>query len=302
MTRRLLAVAGLVVATGALASAGQTAGSESTPLFNPPKKYYLALGDSITYGYQSWKHELGLPPNEFNSGYVDVFAARLRELRSDLQVVNYGCVGESTRTLLEGGCLSRVVGVPISLHDTFEGSQLEAALSFLRAHPGQVSPITLHLFGNDVRELFEQCEQDVECVARNAPAAIAEFAARMGHVVGALRAAAPSAEIVVIGAWSTSSVAGEGDLLIQAANIALTDAVAPHRVRFADVVPIFNPPDPSSRATAVCALTLLCTHGDGHPSDAGYRAIAEVVFGVSGYARLENDEAAHSKPEVDHAS
>jgi hypothetical protein len=33
-------------------------------------------------------------------------------------------------------------------------------------------------------------------------------------------------------------------------------------------------------------LTLLCSEGDGHPSDAGYRAMAEAVFEASGYARL----------------
>ena len=32
-----------------------------------PKQYYLALGDSITYGYQAYKHAAGLPPSAFNT-------------------------------------------------------------------------------------------------------------------------------------------------------------------------------------------------------------------------------------------
>ena len=51
------------------------------PKFNPPKNYYLALGDSVTYGYQRSKVVAGLPPSGFNTGYVDDFGARLRQIR-----------------------------------------------------------------------------------------------------------------------------------------------------------------------------------------------------------------------------
>ena len=37
-----------------------------------PKQYYLALRNSITYGYQADKHAAGLPPPAFNTGYGDV--------------------------------------------------------------------------------------------------------------------------------------------------------------------------------------------------------------------------------------
>ncbi len=45
-----------------------------------PQSYYLALGDSIAYGYQPGK---GGPPGAFDTGYVDPFAARLRKLVSE---------------------------------------------------------------------------------------------------------------------------------------------------------------------------------------------------------------------------
>jgi hypothetical protein len=79
-------------------------GAISRPVFESPKRYYLALGDSLTYGVQPAKVDAGLPPSRFNSGFVDVFAHRLRTLASQLQVVNYGCPGESTRTFVAGGC------------------------------------------------------------------------------------------------------------------------------------------------------------------------------------------------------
>src|SRR5262249_40404561 len=110
-----------------------------------PRGYYLALGDSIAYGFQPGKPQTA-PASSFDTGYVDVFAARLRKLSPSLQVVNYGCPGESTRTFVAGGCPTRS---EVRLHRPFKGAQLDAALSFLRAHPGDVSPITVTLWGND---------------------------------------------------------------------------------------------------------------------------------------------------------
>ena len=48
--------------------------------------------------------EVAARPSEFDTGYVDVFAARLRKLSPKIQVVNYGCPGESTVTFTRGGC------------------------------------------------------------------------------------------------------------------------------------------------------------------------------------------------------
>ena len=154
-SRLVLGVACWVVAVAMLAAAAPAATIDDAPAkFNPPKSYYLALGDSHTYGFQNSKFFAGLPPAAFNTGYVDVFAARLRVIRPDITLVNYGCPGESTSSFIVGPCLFNARGLP--LHDAFEGSQLDAALAFLAAHPGQVSPITLQLFGNDMLDLFDR--------------------------------------------------------------------------------------------------------------------------------------------------
>jgi lysophospholipase L1-like esterase len=64
--------------------------------FDPPKRYYLALGDSIGYGFQTSKALAGLPPQAFNTGYVDLLSARLRHLQPGITTVNFSCPGEST--------------------------------------------------------------------------------------------------------------------------------------------------------------------------------------------------------------
>ncbi len=86
-----------------------TSGTSQRPVYQPPRNYYLALGDSMTYGVQPTKAKPGARPSDFKTGYVDVFAARLRKLAPELEVINYGCPGESTVTFTRAR-LSRLHG------------------------------------------------------------------------------------------------------------------------------------------------------------------------------------------------
>jgi lysophospholipase L1-like esterase len=280
---RVAALAALssVVAHPALAT------DRASPQFQPPKSYYLALGDSIAYGYQSHKHAAGLPPAGFDTGYVDGFAHRLRELRRDVIVVNYGCAGESTTTLIAGPCPSNAFG--LALHDGFAGSQLDAATTFLAAHPGQVSPITLNVVGADVQEFVAGCagDPDPDCISNRAPAALAAYGSRLALILDRLRAAAPNAELIVNGDWNSNpEIDAEAERLFGALNEVIA-AAAREYAFFADMAPVFNPGGEEARRNAVCALTLVCDAGDTHPSDAGYLAMAEAVYDTSLYARLE---------------
>src|SRR3954468_6494504 len=97
-TRRAVLVtvvlSGLALAGVLALTAGATSGAKQAT----PRGYYLALGDSIAYGFQPGKplmaaaFQPGKPlmaaASSFDTGYVDVFAARLRKLSPSLQVVN----------------------------------------------------------------------------------------------------------------------------------------------------------------------------------------------------------------------
>ena len=101
-----------------------------------PKPYYLALGDSLAYGYQ--------PDLDLANGYtIDLF--RDLETRGALTVANMGCPGESSTTFVNGGCPASLVR-----KYPYHGTQLNAALSYLALHRGQVSPVTLDIGANDV--------------------------------------------------------------------------------------------------------------------------------------------------------
>jgi lysophospholipase L1-like esterase len=270
-------VVGLLVLTGLAADAA------SGPVYQVPQAYYLALGDSIAYGFQPAKASAGLPPSRFNTGYVDVFAARMRALAPKLRVVNYGCPGESTRSFIAGGCSGR--GDVRGLHDAFTGSQLGAAVAFLRAHRGRVGPITLTLWGADVFDEFAPaCKGDLGCIRAHASAGLARFGSRLATIVGRLRAAAPDAEIILTGAWNFDvEHLAQSDPLFRSVDAAIARAAASGKARVAKMFSVF---DPAGKEKArICALTFICSKGDPHPTDAGYRAMAGAFLAASAYAR-----------------
>jgi lysophospholipase L1-like esterase len=256
----LFAVAVVLALPGTAAGLGQKG----------PQSYYLALGDSIAYGYQPGKDG---GPGAFDTGYVDPFAAHLRKLSPKIEVVNYGCPGESSVTFTKGGCPALREGP--KLHDPFRGAQLKAALTFLRAHKGQVSPITLTLWGNDLAPLSAR--------GKGAPKAIASFASRLDSILAQLRSAAPTADIIVTGAWNPEiDQFKKTEPLYRSLDAAIARSAAASRARVAKMFPVFNPPGNVRR---ICALSFICSKGDPHPNDAGYRAMADAFFAASGYPR-----------------
>jgi lysophospholipase L1-like esterase len=251
-----------------------TGGTSARPVYQPPQAYYLALGDSMAYGSQPNKSEAA-PPSAFDTGYVDRFASRLRELRPAIKVVNYGCPGESTLTFVRGGCDWLAHGG--KLHDAFRGSQLAAARAFLRAHSGQVSPITLTLWGNDLAPLSAR--------AKGASSAIDVFESRFAAILKRLRAAAPKAEIIVTGAWNPEADRlAQTDPLYRKVDAAIARSATASRARVANMFAALNGPGSvKDRQARLCRLTFYCSKGDPHPTDAGYRAMATAFLAASGY-------------------
>jgi lysophospholipase L1-like esterase len=123
--------AALALAWAALALALSAPAADASSEVTGPKQHYLALGDSLAFGFQ--------PDGDFTHGYVtDLFAVLQGEGTND--VTNYGCPGESSATFINGGCPLAPSGFV----------QLAAAVAFLQAHPGKVSPVTLDIGANDV--------------------------------------------------------------------------------------------------------------------------------------------------------
>jgi lysophospholipase L1-like esterase len=260
------AVVGMAVLLGAASSTAPGA-------VQLPKRYYLALGDSIAYGFQPTKAN-ATRASAFR-GYVDIFAARLRKLSPQIEVVNYGCPGESSVTFAKGRCPT-LPGA--KLHDKYRGPQLKAAVSFLRAHSGQVSPITLTLWGAELAPLSAK--------GNRAQKAIASFAPRFTAILRQLRAAAPNADIIVTGAWNPEANGlARTTPLYRQVDVAIRRAARASRARVVNMFAAFNGSgNVQAQKARLCRLTFACKN-DPHPNDAGYRAMAEAFLAASGYPR-----------------
>lgn len=275
-----------VVVFVALATFTANIEGQSATRFNPPKQYYLALGDSLAFGMQTNKfnaHFPVVPASIFSTGYVDDFAGMLQAIRPGITTVNYGCPGETTVTFLHGGCSYTAAGFP--LHDPYAGPQLSAALAFLQAHPGQVSPITINIGVNDFNILRTLCGADVACFFAHAPAVLDQVAANLHEILSSLRAAAPNAEIITFTNYDITFLFDARLVqLTQAFNSVVVSTAVQSSVRVADVFGAFNDgPQPAT----ICALTFVCTPlQDSHATDLGYEVIARQIWAASDYDRL----------------
>jgi lysophospholipase L1-like esterase len=273
----------------ALAISTADIAGQSATRFNPPKQYYLALGDSLAFGFQFDKFNANIPfvpASIFSTGYVDVLAGMLREIRPGITMRKYGCPVETTVTFIQGGCTYTAVGFP--LHDPYDGSQLSAALSFLHTHRGRVSPITVNIGTNDLNGLIALCGDDESCYFTNGPEVLDEIATNLRYILSQIRAAAPDAEIITFTNYDVASLFdARFSQLIQAFNSVVIATAARSSVRVADVFGAFNG---GAQPATLCALTFICSPlQDSHPTDLGYEAIARQIWDASDYDRLRSE-------------
>ncbi len=110
--------------------------ASSKPALVGPKQYYMALGDSLAYGFQ--------PDLSFNNGYVDDFYAELKT-RGTKTLANLGCSAETTTSMINGFCTGSLLR-----KYPYISAQLTAGVKYLNDHKGQVSPVTLDIGANDL--------------------------------------------------------------------------------------------------------------------------------------------------------
>jgi lysophospholipase L1-like esterase len=149
-----------LVLLGAVTTAGASAKSKAKP--KPSSKSpavttaspltrgsaYLALGDSVTFGYQ--EPETTPAPNYKNAasfpGYPEQIAKQLK-----VKVTNLACPGETSASFINTsapslGCQTYRKAFP--LHVRYRGSQLSNAVTFLRKH-SSVRLVSLMIGAND---------------------------------------------------------------------------------------------------------------------------------------------------------
>jgi lysophospholipase L1-like esterase len=308
-TRLLVCCVAATAALGALAFA-PTAGAAKVG------STYLALGDSLAYGYhqaqfQSELKEKGfVEPATFNDGYVDVFGNLLKFFNNrHLQTINDGCPGETTETMINGSgvygpnyCAGGPTGGPFPkafLHHPYPGSQLADALAILKENPN-VSPITIDIGANDVLQFIEHTcgfPAKYTCTEAQVAAEFGHIAENVGSILGQLRAVAPKAQIVFVSQYNpfplVLSPEGSGDASVEALNNALKGVATAFGASFANITQVFNYSGThggkeSGDIPTVCAFTAMCPGGvynpsspeaDIHPTTLGYAVMGyDVAF------------------------
>ena len=304
-SRRRAALAGggalaAVLGATALATAGGPANAATMPHGPQPQHaprpvYYLALGDSLSQGVQPATPPLASGVTlgesiETDAGYAnDLYTHYARAFHGALQLVKLGCPGETTTSMLTGA------GSPCSYP---QGSQLAAAVAFIKAHPGEVKLITIDIGANDVDGCLTGAAISESCVADG----LASVEQELPLILGALRdAAGPHTTIAGMNLYdpfladyltssageaaATESVTLDGDL-----NQIIAGADQAFGVKTADVADAFSTTDFTDTATLpgvgtvplnvanICDWTWMCAPSpvgpNIHANATGYEVIA----------------------------
>ena len=212
----VIALCGLVIAP--VSAAGEA---------KKPGKAYLALGDSLAYGYQGAKFAVQYPnvdESTFDTGYADVFAAQLgHKRRASTSRTTAVRVRHRIRSSVAGAGPTGFTYVP---NPGFCGDQPAAGVGAIfskawlhDAYPAASSLLRSRSWSRTItriRSRSTSARTTRSCSSSSAglvrcPAALTQYtigalythiAANVAVIVQSLRAAAPHAEIIVLGLYN----------------------------------------------------------------------------------------------------
>ncbi len=283
---RMLALAGTLAAVMAVTgpAAADSAAGHDRDTHLPRFDYYLALGDSLAAGVQPNASGQSVITSQ---GYASDIAADLQRRDGDLKFVNLSCPGESTATMLHGGCPA-----PHTYAD-----QTDAAVTFLKAHEHARILVTVDIGANDVDGCLSQ-GIDQACVAQG----ITDVATNLPQILAKLKAASgPRTTFAAmnyydpfLAEWLTGPagqpLATESVKLGETLNDTLGDAYEAFHVPVADVsgrfdtedftplVPLAPTIDVPLNVARICQWTWMCAPApvgpNIHANATGYRQIA----------------------------
>jgi lysophospholipase L1-like esterase len=246
----------------------------------PSPRPYLALGDSVVFGFINNAGFEYVNPANF-IGFPD-YAGRALKLTD----FDAACPGETTGSFLsasapDNGC--RFFRSQAPLHVPYAGTQSSLALTFLATHR-QTRLVTVMLGANDVFLLDMACAGDSTCIAQGLPQVLATISANMATILGQIRGTGYKGVIIVENYYSldySDATGTEGTVLL---NQAVTAPAAAFGAVVADVFTAFQ-----SAASNPFAAGNTCKAGllnasttnqftcDVHPSQSGQQLIAQAV-------------------------
>jgi lysophospholipase L1-like esterase len=253
-----------------------------------PGSTYLALGDSVSFGYEA-PRVVPAPDYSRASNFRGWPEHAARALR--LKLVNASCPGETSASLINPaapnlGCENLLGNTGISyrgrfpLHVRYSGSQLSFALSFLRKHPS-TRLVTLMVGANDLF-LCQSTTSDGCTSEAEQQAALRKIGANVRRIVGRIRQRAGyRGRIVLMRYYSLDYNSALLTGASRAMNKAAYEAAKPYGVRVADGFGEWRAASEHS-GNDPCTAGLLAQLGepgkcDVHPSWSGQGLLAQAL-------------------------
>jgi len=285
--------AAVLLMTGSVMPASAATKGNSNP------NNYLALDDSIPFGFNPFLVRPGVDPNTF-VGYPELASSRFRPMK---KLANAGCPGETTGSFIDvnvpnNGCESyRAIA---ALHVSYSGSQLASAENYVGARP-RTGLISITLGANDAGPLLLYCsahtsnlDELAACVARglhrpSPDAAIGnvlpKMAANLTTIYSSLIDAGFHGEFVAVTYYSTNYADVFPTNFLAAVDQVLAAVTKQFGGKVADAFAAFQAASAPFGSDA-CAAGLLIPHPPGrgppgscnmHPSRAGAELLAQTL-------------------------
>jgi lysophospholipase L1-like esterase len=276
------------MAAGLMPAVSASAGSVTGPAANGT---YLALGDSVAFGYVPSN---AVPPPNYQSahsfvGYPEDVAQALR-----VRVWNASCPGETTESMLVAGVVSNgCENSPASptgyrtlypLHVQYQGTQMEYALKYLAVHR-HTQLVTIDVGANDAF-LCQETTADQCTSLAEFQAVLKEIQTNLTAIYAQIRDVANyQGPLIALTYYSLDYGNPAQVASLKALNSAIASVTEAFGGKVADGFAAFEGPSMAVGGSP-CAAGLLIKLPDGtcniHPSPAGHLLLAQAIEEVIG--------------------
>jgi lysophospholipase L1-like esterase len=179
--------------------AGVVTPAPATPFLDQDDGSFLALGDSVPFGYIASDGYAYVNPKNF-VGYPDYVGGER------LNTTNAACPGETSGSFVsstgaDNGC--RAFRTTFPLHVSYPSTQLDFATSFLAEHKQHTRLATLQIGANDGLLLETSCNGNPACIQAGLPQVLATLSLNVDTILRSLRATGFRGVLVVVNYYST---------------------------------------------------------------------------------------------------
>lgn len=270
----------MIVAVALAACGGGAAASQPSSL-----PAYLALGDSITFGWINLHASSANPQPYTDAATFVAYPVHVAEALH-LGAVNAACPGETSGSLIDlnaadNGCHSYRSTFPLHVEYTGQ-SQLQFADAFVRTYR-DTKLVSIGIGANDGLLLLTHCGGlgNLACVERQLSSVVGTLSANLTSIVQSLRANGYRGTIVLVNYYALNYGNAAETSLVTTLDSAVATVAASQNLRVADAFTAFKNASPPNGD--VCASGLLEPGGsqlgpcDLHPDAAGQHLIAAAV-------------------------